>query len=106
MGSTTFYDQYYLSYSGAGLPLNLVSPIEPEDVHNRNTYFGAKLDESGRISLIHKRVYGEIELSHRYEYYPNGTLKLADIHNIEDEGIRLRFDENGGISGEEELPQD
>lgn len=105
MTSTKDYDQYYLSYSGAGLPLNLVSPIEQQDIRNRNTFFGAMLDREGRISLIHKRVYGEIELSHCYEYYPDGQLKQAEIHNIEDEGIRLNFDPGGKITAQEEIPE-
>lgn len=97
------YDRYYLSYSGAQLPLNLVSAIDPIDIHNRNTYFGANVDEDGRILLIHKRVYGDIELCHRYSYRENGTLKSADIHNIEDEGVRLHFDRDGNLSGQEEI---
>lgn len=106
MNDIQTYDQYFLSYSGTGLPLNLVSAIEPNDVHNRNTYFGANTDQSGRIYLIHKRVYGEIELSHQYSFHENGFLKSADIHNIEGEGIRLHFDNSGGIIGEEDISEE
>lgn len=103
MNDQKTYDKYFLSYSGAQLPLNLVSSIEPEDIQNRNTYFGADLDSDGRILLIHKRVYGDIELSHQYQYHDNGALKVAEIHNIEDEGIRLHFDREGSISAEVEI---
>lgn len=100
------YHRYFLSYSGARLPLNLVSPIEPEDVQNRNTFFGARLDESGRICLIHKRVYGDIELAHEYAYHADGALKSADIFSIDDEGVRLTFDSKGNILERKTLPGD
>ena len=102
MNSQIRYDQYFLSYSSVRLPLNLVSPITPESIPNRNTYFGANL-ENGRICLIHKRVYGDIELSHRYQYYPDGTLKTAEIQTIDDECIKLTFDTNGKVIDQEEI---
>jgi hypothetical protein len=80
------YDQYFLSYTGLKLPLQLVSPLRPEDVENRNTFFGVRRDDPGRIVVIHKRVYGAIELEHLYEYHPGGALARATITNaIEDD---------------------
>ncbi|MFV8816601.1 DUF6156 family protein [Haliea sp. E17] len=106
MNDNTAYDQYFLSYSGARLPLNLVSQIAPEEVKNRNTYFGAMLDEQGRICLIHKRVYGEIELSHEYRFDANGVLESADIRNVDDERLVIIFDSDGNILDQREIPGD
>ncbi len=103
MDENTDYDQYFLSYSGARLPLNLVSQITPEEVENRNTYFGARLDEEGRICLIHKRVYGDVELSHEYRYHSNGALETADIRSIDDERMVITFDDGGKIIDRQEM---
>jgi len=97
------YDQFFLSYSGVTLPLNLVSPVTAEGVENRNTYFGACVDDAGRLTLIHKVVYGEVEMSHRYEYDTEGWLKMAEIINVDDEGQRLLFDAQGTVVGQEEF---
>jgi len=97
------YDRFFLSYSGVSLPLNLVSPVTAEGVENRNTYFGACVDDAGRITLIHKVVYGEVEMSHRYEYDADGCLKMAEIINADDEGQRLIFDADGKVVGQEEF---
>lgn len=97
------YDQFFLSYSGVALPLNLVSEITPDGVENRNTYFGACVDDAGRLTLIHKVVYGEVEMSHRYEYAPEGWLKRAEIINADDEGRRLLFDAEGKIVSQEDF---
>jgi len=80
-----------------------VSPIAAEEVHNRNTYFGAKVDQNGRICLIHKRVYGDIELAHHYRYHNDGWLREADIYGVDDEGMRLQFDRAGNVIGRTEL---
>ncbi len=98
------YDQYYLSYSGAALPLNLVSPLGAEDIENRNTYFGVNLDDHGRIELIHKRVYGDVELAHRYGYGDDNQLLWAEIFSVDEEGRRLSFDTAGRLVGDEEIP--
>ena len=103
MNKSKTYDKYFLSYSGASLPLKLVSQVEPGEIENRNTYFGADFDNNGRITVIQKSVYGEIELSHYYHYHANGNIKSADIHNIENEGVRLHFDETGKVTFQEML---
>lgn len=86
--------QYFLSYSGAKLPLNLVSPLDAASVENRNTYFSARYDERGRIVLCRKIVYGEVEFEHRYAYHGNGALRRAEIDG-EDETRVVEFDEQG-----------
>ena len=79
------YDRYFLSYSGVKLPLTLVNELQPEEVANRNTYFGIKVDEQGRTVLIHKLVYAEIELEHKYEYGADNKLMSAEIRNADNE---------------------
>jgi len=106
MTTTDGYDQYFLSYSGISLPLNLVSPITPEALRNRNTYFGAKLDDRGRLVLIHKLVYGTVELSHRYGYAENGKLSWAEIQGTDEDGRKLYFDDSGRVIAEEDLETD
>ena len=101
--SANHYDRCFLSYSGAGLPLNMVSEVSAVEVQNRNTFFGANYDESGRLMRVHKLVYGSIELSHEYVYDCEGKLLQADVCNVDDESRRLFFDATGNISGIEEL---
>ncbi|MGB1092734.1 MAG: DUF6156 family protein [Oceanobacter sp.] len=73
------YDQYFLSYSGVRLPLKLVGELDQDSVAMRNTWFGAMVNEAGQPTLIHKCVYGELDLEHKYEYGEDGALKRADI---------------------------
>jgi hypothetical protein len=86
--------RYFLTYSGVSLPLNLVSPLSADDLSNRNTYFRARYDEEERLLLCEKIVYGEVELSHAYEYRAEGGLARALIALGEDE-TEVLFDENG-----------
>jgi len=81
----------------------MVSPIDLAATENRNTWFGVCVDEAGRTALIQKRVYGELELSHRYEYDEKGRLCLAEIINVDNEGRRLSFDADGQVIDEEEF---
>lgn len=85
--------RYFTSYTGVGLPLNLVNQLESTD--NRNTFFRAHYDAQDRMVLCEKIVYSEVELAHRYEYYPDGTLKSAEITDEDDEVQVLNFDSNG-----------
>ncbi len=91
MPEITEYDRYFLSYSGIKLPLKLVSEIGKGEIENRNTFLGACFDEAGNTTLIHKRVYGELELEHRYTYDEDGNLKTADIVDADGEENRLEF---------------
>lgn len=83
--------RYYLTYSGRGLPLNLVSAIEAEALGNRNTYFRASYDAQDRITLCEKIVYGEVELRHSYRYREDGGLAGATIE-MGDDTTELEFD--------------
>lgn len=93
--------RYFVSYSGVKLPLNLVTPLEAAALNNRNTYFRAWFDDSGRLSGCEKITYGEVELAHRYEYHDNGLLKRAIIINTDDERTVVHFDEQGVLLGSE-----
>lgn len=95
MSSDQQYDKYFLTYTGITLPLQLVNPLELSEIENRNTFFAANLDESGRLERVHKIVYGEIEQEHRYGYHDNGALQWAEIRDDDDEIQRLEFDAQG-----------
>lgn len=77
-------EHYFLTYSGAGLPLKLVSELDADAIRNRNTYFSACYDESGRIAVCRKIVYGEVEFEHRYVYDETGALMRAEITEEEE----------------------
>lgn len=89
------YDDYFLSYSGLSMPLKLVGQLELGEIENRNTFFGARVNSAGQTTDIQKVVYGEIEMAHRYDYHPNGTLKSAHITNVDGEEQLLEFDDQG-----------
>lgn len=87
--------RYFISYSGIKLPLKLVTPLTAAELQNRNTYFRAYFDEQERLSCCQKLVYGEIELEHRYHYYPSGVLQTAEITDADGELNVLSFTESG-----------
>ena len=87
------HSRYFVSYSGVKLPLNLVNPLDADEVENRNTYFCGYYDADGNMLACEKRVYGEVEFSHQYEYFPSGKLKSALIEMDGDEPRRLEFSE-------------
>jgi hypothetical protein len=86
--------KYFLTYSGVKLPLNLVSPVLSEALENRNTYFRAGYDASGRLVFCEKLVYGEVELRHDYEYHADGALARALI-DMGGEETEIIFDADG-----------
>jgi hypothetical protein len=51
-----------------------------------------------------KVVYGEIELTHRYDYHGNGVLRRAEIVMLEEEPAVMYFDEAGMQVADEVLP--
>jgi len=87
--------RFFVSYSGVKLPFNLVSAIAPDALSNRNTFIRAWFDRAGLLSGFDKLVYGEVELSHRYEYYDNGRLRRAEIVMLDEEPVAMSFDETG-----------
>ena len=89
--------RYFLSYSGVKLPFNLVSPIPEEGLGHRNTYIRAFYDADDRLTGFEKVVYGEVELIHRYDYHPGGTLRRAEVAMLDEEPAMLEFDEAGQL---------
>ena len=87
--------RYFVSYTGIKLPFNLVNPIAEGALSNRNTFIRAYFNTAGALASFEKVVYGEVELTHRYEYYDNGTLKCAVITMLEEDPVVMSFDEAG-----------
>jgi len=88
--------RYFVSYTGVKLPVKLVNPLELADLSNRNTFIRAFYDEQDRLVCFEKMVYGAIEMGHRYEYYPDGVVKRAEI-SMDDEVTELNFDATGNM---------
>ena len=88
-------ESYFLTYSGIGLPLKPVTPLEPGEIENRNTYFAVRYDQAGRIEHIRKIVYGDEELVHNYKYREDGSLAEAQITDADGETNVLQCDEQG-----------
>lgn len=86
MAPTT--QRYFVSYSGVRLPFNLVTELTEAETQNRNTFFRADYDDSGKLLGFDKVVYGEISMSHRYEYYPSGAIKHAEIINHDEDDTK------------------
>lgn len=87
--------RYFVSYSGVKLPLNLVTPLDAAALNNRNTFFRGWFDVAQRLIACEKITYGEVELTHRYEYDDNGVLRQATISGSDEEVTVMRFDAQG-----------
>jgi hypothetical protein len=87
--------RYFGTYTGVKLPFNLVNAIETEALSNRNTFIRAYFDAAGALMGFDKIVYGEVELSHRYQYHGNGALSHAEITMHDEDTLVVQFDENG-----------
>lgn len=90
---------YFVSYSGVKLPLKLVNQLEEEETENRNTYFCGYYDQKGLMVACEKRVYGEVEYQHRYQYYPSGKIKSALIAMAGGEPQQIDFPERSSATG-------
>lgn len=83
--------RYFATYSGVKLPFKLTGELEESAIANRNTYFKGTFDAEGRLLGFQKVVYGEIEMEHRYEYSPDGTLKQAKVIDAEGDATTIKF---------------
>lgn len=83
--------RYFLTYRGVKLPLQLAEELAPEALANRNTWFRADYDDAGRLMAVDKMVYGEVELSHRYEYDAAGRLVRAVVVMGDEEPVAVEF---------------
>jgi hypothetical protein len=83
--------RYFISYTGVKLPLRFVNEISEAETDNRNTFFCGYYDEEGKMVACDKQVYGEVEFSHRYDYYPSGQIRSARIAMLGDEPQTIEF---------------
>jgi hypothetical protein len=88
--------RFFVTYTGVKLPFKLVNELQASEVENRNTFFRGYYDEHDRLTGFDKLAYSEIELMHRYEYYDNGSLKLAEITDIDGEVTVLSYGAEDG----------
>jgi hypothetical protein len=86
--------RYFVSYTGVKLPVKLVNELELADLNNRNTFIQAFYDDQDRLAGFEKMVYGAVEISHRYDYYPDGVLKRAEI-SMDEDVTELHYDVTG-----------
>lgn len=84
-------ERYFLTYRGTRLPLQLTEELTADALGHRNTYFRARYDAEDRMVCCEKLVYGEVELSHRYEYDAAGRLHCAVITVGDDEPRTLHL---------------
>ena len=87
--------RFFVTYTGVKLPFRLINELQQVDVENRNTFFRGIFDENNRLIGFDKLAYGEIELSHRYDYHVNGILKQAEITDLDGEVTVLNYDIDG-----------
>jgi len=87
--------RFFVTYSGVRLPPRLVDVIAPEALSNRNTFIRGYFDAAGVLQGFDKVVYGDVELSHRYDYHANGALSRAAIAMSDEDPVTLAFDEAG-----------
>lgn len=91
--------RYFLTYTGVKLPLTLLNELEADQLGNRITFFRGHYDEQNRLVRVQKMVYGEVEMEHRYLYDEVGTLRRAEITDIDGEVTVLAFDGEGRSEG-------
>ncbi|MCJ2177798.1 DUF6156 family protein [Novosphingobium album (ex Hu et al. 2023)] len=86
--------RYFVTYSGVDLPFRLVGPIDEGQIANRNTFIRAWFDDAERLAGFDKLVYGEVELSHRYEYGADGALARALVTMIDEDPVEMNFEDS------------
>lgn len=83
--------RYFLATNGVKLPLKLVNEIEPDALTNRNTFIRASYDAEGKLLRFEKMVYGDVELTHIYDYDEAGVLRRAEILMLDEDPTVLDF---------------
>lgn len=89
---SSFVCRHYVCYSGVALPLKLITPLDDESLDRRITYFRGYYNKQDQLVAVEKVVYGEVEFEHRYEYYPDGRLKSAELREVDEEPRIMQFD--------------
>jgi hypothetical protein len=88
MNETT---RYFLTYRSVALPLALAEEVDPASIGHRGTYFQARYDRRGLMVRCEKRVYGDLEFVHEYEYDLAGKLTRATVTAAGDDPRVLSF---------------
>lgn len=83
--------RHFVTYSGVTLPLNLITPLGDDDLDQRITYFRGYYDERGRLVVVEKVVYGEVEFEHRYQYHDDGRIKSAELIEADEDPRVMQF---------------
>jgi hypothetical protein len=92
MNNEALVCRHYVSYSGVELPLNLITPLEGENLDRRITYFRGYYNDQQQLVALEKVVYGEVEFEHRYEYHADGRLKSAVLIEVDEDPRVVQFD--------------
>ena len=92
MNNEALVCRHYVTYSGVELPLNLITPLEDENLNRRITYFRGYYNDQQQLVALEKVVYGEVEFEHRYEYHPDGRLKSAVLIEVDEDPRVVQFD--------------
>jgi hypothetical protein len=87
----------FVTYSGVKPPSRLVNPIEPDALSNRNTYIRAWFAPGDQLLRFEKIVYGEVELTHAYEYDGAGVLRRAVVTLQDEDPVVMNYDETGAV---------
>lgn len=90
-------ERYFLTYRGTRLPLQLTEELPAGALRHRNTYFRARYDALERLILCEKLVYGDVEMSHGYQYDSAGRLCRAVIRVGDEDPQTLHLDPPGPI---------
>ena len=83
--------RHYVSYTGVGLPLKLITPLDDATLDGRITYFRGYYDEGELLIAVEKVVYGEVEFEHRYRYDADGRIKSAELREPDEEPRVMEF---------------
>lgn len=90
--------RHFVTCSGVKLPLNLITPLDEDDLGNRITFYRAYYDAAEHMTACEKIVYGEVDSAHHYSYYPTGVLHEAKVVAVpEEETTLMTFDEEGKL---------
>lgn len=92
----SYFIEYYASFAGFGLPLNLSQKIEKEMAETGTAaYYRAEFDSGKKLVRVAKIYRGDLLFEHRYLYYPNGKLMRAEIRSNDGEFKVHEFDASG-----------
>lgn len=85
--------EYYVTYSGVGLPLKLVSPIDENDLYLRNTYFRQYTNDQNQKIIIEKIVHGRVEMVHKYTYDQENRVIEVEITDTDEEPKKIQLNQ-------------